>query len=193
MSLAADPIVAPEIPAAGLSGITGTQKRPLIAADFPDLVTSRPGERNPAAAAVAIAENRSVFRRVKWPSWLASLAWLSRSRRVLLLLGGVWVLNAFDLGYTMLESTRQHFVELNPVASALLKGPDHWIVAYKAGLVIGGSSILLALRRFALAEYSCWLLFGAYCYVGGLWSRYYQELLVTLCDPAQSFMLIGSP
>ena len=112
---------------------------------------------------------------------------------MLLLLAAVWVLNAFDLGYTMLESTRQHFVELNPVASALLKGPDHWIVAYKAGLVIGGSSILLALRRFALAEYSCWLLFGAYCYVGGLWSRYYQELLITLCDPAQSFMMFGSP
>lgn len=125
--------------------------------------------------------------------WLAALAWLSRPRRILLLLGAVWVLNAFDLGYTMLESTRAHFVELNPVASALLKGPDHWIIVYKAGLVIGGSAILLTLRRLALAEYSCWLLFMAYVYVGGLWARYYQELLVAMCDPTVPITIYANP
>lgn len=130
-----------------------------------------------------------------WAPWLTgALGFLTRPRRILLLLAGVWVLNAFDLGYTLLEaSRRQFFVELNPVASALLGGPDHWVVAYKAGLVFLGSAILLTLRRFAIAELSCWLLFTTYCYVGGLWARYYQELLVTLCDPTQVPVLLSGP
>lgn len=191
MSLVADQIATSEIVSASGLPVGGE----VVAT--PQLVArhlTRPAiVAKPASDATTTVQDALEARAARGRGWIDSLAWLTRPRRVLLLLSAVWVLNAFDLGYTMLESTRQHFVELNPVASALLKGPDHWIVAYKAGLVLCGSSILLALRRFALAECSCWLLFFAYCYVGGLWSRYYQELLITLCDPTQASMLMQSP
>lgn len=115
---------------------------------------------------------------------LLSFRWLNRPRRILLALAGMWVINAFDLGYTMLESNRVNFVELNPLAAQLLDGPHHGLVTYKAGLVLAGSVILLALRRQRLAEYSAWMLLGAYVLVAIRWNSYYVELAQSLSDPA---------
>ena len=110
--------------------------------------------------------------------------WLTRSRRVLLLLGAVWVLNLFDLGYTVLESTRGSFIEMNPIAAPLLTAPTYGLVLYKAGLVLTSSTILLALRRHRLVEMSCWFLLVAYLYVAVRWVVYYEDLLSSLHDPA---------
>ncbi len=99
--------------------------------------------------------------------------WLTRPRRVGLTLAAVWVLSLFDLGFTLLESDRGHFVEMNPIAAKLLDGPAAAVIAYKVGLVGVGTIILVALRRHSVAELGCWFLFAANTYVAVRWYVYY--------------------
>lgn len=102
-----------------------------------------------------------------------------------LTLAAVWVLSLFDLGFTLLESNRGHFVEMNPIAAKLLDEPVAAIVAYKVGLVGVGTIILLALRRHFIAELGCWFLFAANIYVAVRWYVYYG---VTLTGDPNSFI-----
>ena len=110
--------------------------------------------------------------------------WLTRPRRILLLLGAVWVLNVFDLGYTVLEATRHSFVEMNPVAAPLLAAPTYVLVIYKAALVAASSALLLVLRRHRVVEVGCWFLLAVYSCVAGRWILYYNDLMETINDPA---------
>jgi hypothetical protein len=118
--------------------------------------------------------------------------WLIRPRRVLLLLTAVWIVNIFDLGYTLLESIRRDFIEVNPLAAKLVGASPEALVVYKAALVVVSSAILLAHRRQRIAELACWFLFAIHLYVGICWARYYEDMLETLIDPAvNSDPLIG--
>ena len=110
--------------------------------------------------------------------------WLIRPRRVLFVLAALWVLNLFDLGFTLLESTRTNFVELNPLVAHHVRNNPTFVVAYKFTLVAAGSTILLAFRRQRVAELGCWLLLGIYVLLLIHWSGYYEYLSDTLCDPA---------
>ena len=114
----------------------------------------------------------------------SSFRWLTRPRRILLLLAAVWVINVFDLGYTLLESLHAAFVELNPVAAKLLGISPVAVVAYKMGLTGISSSILLCYRRHRVSELGCWFLLTVHLYVAICWIVYYQHKLVCLCDPA---------
>lgn len=109
--------------------------------------------------------------------------WFTRPRRILLILFSVWVINAIDLAFTVNESTRHMFVEMNPIAALLLNSTE-LLVAYKFIMVAFGSSILIALRRQRIAEISCWFLFAAHTFLAIRWSIYYAHLLETLNDPA---------
>lgn len=107
----------------------------------------------------------------------APFRWLTRSRRVLLLLAAVWVLNIFDLGFTLVETTHGHFTELNPIAAHILDGPEYVLICFKLGLLTFGSVILLTLRTLRLAELGCWMLLATYIYVAVRWYAYYHCLL----------------
>ncbi len=107
----------------------------------------------------------------------AHFPWLTRARRVLLALAAVWVLNVFDLGFTLIESAHGHFVELNPIAASFLGHADHVLIAYKFGLLTFGTTILLLLRHHRMSELGCWMLLATYVYVGVRWYAYYQCLL----------------
>ncbi len=109
--------------------------------------------------------------------------WLNRPRRVLLVLAAMWVLNLFDLGFTMIEAGRSHFHELNPVAARFLAKPSYVLAAYKAVLVGLGSAILLGLARRRIAELTAWLLLGVYILVAIRWSLYYKNLSHAPPDP----------
>lgn len=109
--------------------------------------------------------------------------WLIRPRRVLLLLAAIWVLNVFDLGYTLLESTRHQFVEMNPVAARLIDAPPSALVTYKATLVVIGSVLLLIFSWHSTAEWACWFLLATYLYVGIRWTLYYSDLHHELVGP----------
>ena len=110
--------------------------------------------------------------------------WLTRPRRVLLLLGAVWVINVCDLGFTLLEAFYSAFEELNPVAARLLGGPPAALVAYKMGLTGVSSAILLIYRRHRVSELGCWFLLATHFYVAICWMFYYQQKLACLSDPA---------
>lgn len=103
--------------------------------------------------------------------------WLSRSRRILLALAAVWVLNIFDLCFTMREARESHFVELNPIAAHLLGQPEHWLITYKCALLLAGSSILLLLRRYSVTELASWFLMAVSVYVGARWYVYFECLV----------------
>lgn len=111
------------------------------------------------------------------PGNAVAFAWLTRTRRVLLALLSVWVLNVFDLCFTLRESQYQHFIELNPIAAHLLGGPDHWVIIYKLALLLVGSTILLALRQHSVAELASWFLMAVSVYVGTRWYVYFQCLV----------------
>lgn len=113
--------------------------------------------------------------------------WLTRPRRILLVLACVWVLNFFDLKYTLMESSRTCFVEMNPIAAWLIRQPDIALVAYKVCLVLLGSSILLAQRHNRLAELGCWFLMATYSGVVLHWGVYYMHMLESLDDPVITF------
>jgi uncharacterized protein DUF5658 len=108
-----------------------------------------------------------------------------RATRVLAVLSLIWVLNFFDLSYTVLESSGRHFRELNPVAAALLESPIA-LVAYKAALVAVGSTILLLYRNVRVVEWGSWLVLAAYVWVAIRWSLYFADLAVCATDPVIS-------
>ncbi|RMF81927.1 MAG: hypothetical protein D6744_06580 [Planctomycetota bacterium] len=137
------------------------------------------GEHTPAQT----IERRDEHGRVP-PRWKLRFRWLIRPRRVLLVLAALWVLNIFDLGFTLLEATRANFIELNPLVGEHVRTNPAFVVAYKITLVAVGSTILLVLRRQRVAELGCWFLFAIYALLLMHWSGYYAYLHDTLSDPA---------
>ncbi|MGD8453136.1 MAG: DUF5658 family protein [Phycisphaerae bacterium] len=103
---------------------------------------------------------------------------LSRAQRVLLVLLAVWILNVFDLGFTLHQARTLHFIELNPLAAKLLNHPPLVLFAYKFSLLGLGTAILAWLRRHAIAELGCWLLLASYLYVAVRWHVYYEHVFL---------------
>ncbi|MBU0638330.1 MAG: hypothetical protein KKB50_05650 [Planctomycetes bacterium] len=126
--------------------------------------------------------------RRRWVRSVTALAhsfrWLTRSRRVLLALAAIWIINLLDLGYTLLESLHSGFIELNPVAARLIGESSAALVGYKMALLLISSTILLICRRHRVAELSCWLLLAVYLYVAICWWCYYEQRLASFDDPA---------
>ncbi len=102
---------------------------------------------------------------------------LTRPRRVLWLLAAVWVLNGFDLGFTMVAHAYGHFTELNPIAADLLSQPWYYVTAFKFISLSAGSVILLMLSRHQVAELGSWLLLTAYVFVALRWYDYFGGML----------------
>jgi hypothetical protein len=112
---------------------------------------------------------------------------------VLLVLAAVWVINIFDLGYTLAESLYSGFVEMNPVAARLIGASPVVLVGYKTALLAISSTILLIYRRYRVAELGCWFLLAVYVHVGVCWWLYYEHRLASLEDPAVNVdPIIGS-
>lgn len=110
--------------------------------------------------------------------------WLSRPRRVLLILASVWIINLLDLGYTLSEALHVSFRELNPLAAMLIgKNPD-LLIGYKLGLLTLSSSILLFYSRHRISEIGCWFLLCVYLGVAIRWSMYYEHRIACFADPA---------
>lgn len=99
---------------------------------------------------------------------------LTRPRRVALLMVGVWILNAFDLGFTGIATALGNFTELNPIAAHLLNTDWTHVMLYKVGLTALGTLILMRLAQHSITELGSWLLFSAYVYVAVRWYVYYD-------------------
>lgn len=101
--------------------------------------------------------------------------WLHRRpARVALLLAAVWLLNMFDLHFTLTAARMGPFIELNPVAARMLETGDMLaLTLYKVSLVAIGSAILWQYRRLKLSELGCWMLVCMYSGVAIRWQNYY--------------------
>ena len=97
----------------------------------------------------------------------------SRPRRVVWLLVLLWMLNIFDLTYTILAYRIGDFEEMNPIASQMLQ--QSWmLIAFKLTGISLGTLILLMLRRHRLAELVSWLICLVYTALAFSWMTYYS-------------------
>jgi hypothetical protein len=120
-------------------------------------------------------------RRSWWSALLGAIrraradALAGRARRVTLILVLVWILNVFDLIFTLLAHRLGNFRELNPMARGLL-GRSDTLIACKLATVFAASVIIYAFRRHRVTEVGCWGLAGVYTVLAFLWGAYYAMI-----------------
>ena len=73
------------------------------------------------------------------------------------LLLAAWIVNLFDLGFTLLAQEQGLLVELNPVAARVIPHGAVAAAAYKLALLSFGTMILWLCRDLAIAERSAWV------------------------------------
>jgi hypothetical protein len=98
-----------------------------------------------------------------------------RPRRTLTLILVVWVLNLFDLAFTISAYTIGNFDELNPIAAHFVHDPV-LLTLYKVALVALASVILIRYRHHWFCELGCWTAGGMYLAINLLWLQYYAHL-----------------
>lgn len=109
--------------------------------------------------------------------WTARfVAWIvaARSHRVICLVLGIWVFNAFDLALTILAHQQGVLQEENPLALHLLRQGPASIILFKIGLVLVGSYPLLRFRTARIAEMAACLILIAYAMLAVHWSTCYE-------------------
>lgn len=99
---------------------------------------------------------------------------IRRGRRVILLLGLLCLLNAFDLACTVTVYKLGAFEEANPVARYVLQYPN-LVVLFKVSLVAFASMVLFVYRRRRLVEYACWSVCTIYIVLAAVWVQHLQE------------------
>lgn len=101
----------------------------------------------------------------------------NRPRRVLLLLTAVWIVQAFDLGFTLVAHREEAFEELNPAADWALQRGAIGAIVFKVVLVLLGSVILWCCRKRILSECLLWLVFAACVGLSLRWRDYFAYAL----------------
>lgn len=118
--------------------------------------------------------------------WTRFAAWAAeaRSHRVILLVGAIWLLNGFDLAFTLLSHQQGVLDEQNPFARQMLEQGVASIVLYKVGLVLIGSYPLLRFRTVRITELGTLVIVLAYATLAMRWSNCYE--LYSLAFPHNS-------
>lgn len=98
----------------------------------------------------------------------------SRASRVLLLIGGIWLLNAFDLILTVTAYQQGLLQEGNPLARYMLQLGIPSIILFKIGLVLIGSYPLLRYRYARITEIGTFVILIAYAMLAMHWSECYE-------------------
>ena len=109
--------------------------------------------------------------------WFARLViWVaeSRSHRIICLVLGIWLINAFDLALTIISHQQGMLHEENPVARHMLQYGTTSIVLYKIGLVLIGSYPLLRFRTARITELGACVILVAYAVLAVHWSTCYE-------------------
>lgn len=103
-------------------------------------------------------------------TWVAE----ARSHRVICVVMGIWLLNAFDLIFTLLSHRHGLLDEENPIARFVLGNGTLSIVLFKIGMVLIGSYPLLRFRRLRLAELAAYVVLAAYAFLAIRWSTCFE-------------------
>ena len=108
----------------------------------------------------------------------------ARSRRVLIIVGGIWLINAFDLTFTILSHENGILDEKNPVARHVLQQGTVSVVLFKIGLVLIGSYPLLKFRKARITELGAVVVFVAYAALAFHWFDCFEFYTMTMPDSA---------
>ncbi len=108
--------------------------------------------------------------------WTRLVEWVveARSHRVICLVLGIWILNGFDLAFTVLSHDQGLLHEENPLARHMLAYGTASIVLYKIGLVLIGSYPLLRFRTARITEMGAFVILIAYGLLGIHWAQCYD-------------------
>lgn len=110
----------------------------------------------------------------------------SRPYRVLCLVAGIWLLNAFDLSLTALSHKQGFLHEQNPFARHMLGYGLLSVVLYKVGLVLIGSYPLVKFRTTRIAEMGALVVLIAYASVAIRWSQCYDWYALAISPTSHS-------
>ena len=98
----------------------------------------------------------------------------ARSHRVICLVLGIWLLNGFDLAFTILSHDQGMLHEENPLARHMLAYGTASIILYKIGMVLIGSYPLLRFRAARITELGSFVILLAYAFLAVHWSECYD-------------------
>lgn len=117
--------------------------------------------------------------------WTRFIRWVvgARSHRVLCIVFGIWLINAFDLTFTILSHENGMLDEKNPVARHVLQQGTLSVVLFKIGLVLVGSYPLLRFRRARITELGALVVFVAYAALAFHWFDCLELYSMTISDP----------
>ena len=113
-----------------------------------------------------------VHRRESWWGLIPVPAAHARPHRVICLLIGIWIFNAYDLTLTLWAHGHGVLFEENPIARQMLEWGVASLILYKIGLILIGSYPLLKLRHALATEVSALIIFLAYLVLAVQWSEY---------------------
>lgn len=116
----------------------------------------------------------------------------ARSHRVLCLVGGIWLLNAFDLVLTILAFQQGVLQEGNPIARYMFGLGIPSVILFKIGLVSIGSYPLLRFRTARITEMGSLVILLAYAYLAVHWSECYELYALSTVADVQLTELIGT-
>ena len=113
--------------------------------------------------------------------WDRCLSWIveARSHRVICLVSGVWLINGFDLVFTLMSHQQGVLDEANPVARQLLNHGALPLILYKIGLVFIGTYPLLKFRTARVTELAALVILVVYTILAVMWSNCYEVYTVT--------------
>ena len=122
-------------------------------------------------------------RRAHW--WTRFIQWVvgARSHRVLCIVFGIWLINAFDLTFTILSHENGMLDEKNPVARQVLQQGTLSVALFKIGLVLIGSYPLLRFRRARITELGAIVVFVAYAALAFHWFDCIELYSMTISNP----------
>ncbi len=108
--------------------------------------------------------------------WDRAVCWIAeaRSHRIICLVAGIWLLNGFDLVFTLLSHEHGLLFEENPLAREMLGQGVVSVVLYKIGLVLIGTYPLLKFRRVRITELGTFVVFLVYALLAIRWSTCFK-------------------
>ena len=129
--------------------------------------------------------------------WSRLIDWVveARSHRVICIVAGIWILNAFDLTFTILSHEQGVLQEQNPLARHMLQNGTSSIILYKIGLVLIGTYPLLKFRRARITEMASLLVFLAYATLAVRWSTCYELYAAAIPNGTNAVLItdVGHP
>lgn len=119
----------------------------------------------------------------QWFARLIHWAADARAHRVICLVLAIWLLNGFDLTFTILAHEQGLLQEQNPLARKLLAEGPLSVILFKVGLVFIGSYPLLRFRRARITEMATLVILLAYGLLAVHWSECYKLYTLTSGGP----------